>query len=582
MKSLKTTCCLFVFLTMLCSSAAAQTEHVVGYCPEELPQSSVGLEGGELRLSAAIHLPKSKMIRYKGGQLTKIRFAVKQGFENVSVWVRTSLNSSSKIIQSVAEIENGWNEVTLNRPYPIDGEDLYIGYTATQPDGFSGIIAGGTGNEYTSWIGVDNEWADYSKYGLGILYIQGIVEADVFDQDAAMVDLSLDKQTYTADETLHIDGMLVNTGTTNISGFQLNIIVDGGIGNAYVYDEVLLPEQTETFSHTLSLAGVSEGRHELIVSVVTNDDFDQNAANDELRLPFYIYSTTYPRMLLLEHFTSLPCVNCPPVDALLEEVTEQRDDVVWISHHVGYRDDDFTLEASRNLTRFGVTGNPFIMIDRTLLDDNATVAFTIGGESAEAVNDMYFDQAAAVPAFLELSASGDAVGNVLSIHIEGDGKDYVAELYPNAMLHVLLVEDQVYTSKPQAGNANKHIHDNITRTFVTSTRGVAPQWLGDGTFQYDTTFDLPDGWRQQMLRVVAFITKAADRDSGYPTGEVLNATQARITTDRPTGIAQVESTHARDTYYNIWGQRINQPFAGRGIYIVKNATGCNIKKILMK
>lgn len=582
MKSLKTTCCLFVFLTMLSSSAAAQTEQTVGYCPEELPQSSIGLGEGELRLSAAIHLPKSKMIRYKGGQLTKIRFAVKQGFENVSVWVRTSLNSSSKIIQSVAEIENGWNEVTLNRPYPIDGEDLYIGYTATQPAGFSGIIAGGTGNEYTSWIGVDNEWADYSERGLGILYIQGIVEADVFDQDAAMVDLSLDKQTYTADETLHIDGLLVNAGTTNISGYQLNIIVDGGIGNAYVYDEVLLPEQTETFSHTLSLAGVSEGRHELIVSVVTNDDFDQNAANDELRLPFYIYSTTYPRTLLLEHFTSLPCVNCPPVDALLEEVTEQRDDVVWISHHVGYRDDDFTLEASRNLTRFGVTGNPFIMIDRTLLDDNATVAFTIGGESAEAVNDMYFDQAAAVPAFLELSASGDAVGNVLSIHIEGDGKDYVAELYPNAMLHVLLVEDQVYTSKPQAGNANKHIHDNITRTFVTSTRGVAPQWLGDGTFQYDTTFDLPDGWRQQMLRVVAFITKAADRDSGYPTGEVLNATQARITTDRPTGIAQVESTHARDTYYNIWGQRINQPFAGRGIYIVKNATGCNIKKILMK
>ena len=582
MKSLKTTCCLFVFLTMLSSSAAAQTEQTVGYCPEELPQSSIGLGEGELRLSAAIHLPKSKMIRYKGGQLTKIRFAVKQGFENVSVWVRTSLNSSSKIIQSVAEIENGWNEVTLNRPYPIDGEDLYIGYTATQPAGFSGIIAGGTGNEYTSWIGVDNEWADYSERGLGILYIQGIVEADVFEQDAAMVDLSLDKQTYTADETLHIDGLLVNAGTTNISGYQLNIIVDGGIGNAYVYDEVLLPEQTETFSHTLSLAGVSEGRHELIVSVVTNDDFDQNAANDELRLPFYIYSTTYPRTLLLEHFTSLPCVNCPPVDALLEEVTEQRDDVVWISHHVGYRDDEFTLEASRNLTRFGVTGNPFIMIDRTLLDDNATVAFIIRGESAEAVNDMYFDQAAAVPAFLELSASGDAVGNVLSIHIEGDGKDYVAELYPNAMLHVLLVEDQVYTSKPQAGNANKHIHDNITRTFVTSTRGVAPQWQDDGTFQYDTTFDLPEGWRQQMLRVVAFITKAADRDSGYPTGEVLNATQARITTDRPTGIAQVEPTHARDTYYNIWGQRVNQPSAGRGIYIVKDATGCNIKKILMK
>lgn len=581
MKSLKITCCLFVLLMMLSASATAQTEQVVGYCAEELPPNSVGLQGGELRISAAIHLPKSKMMRYKGGQLTKIRFAVKEGFENFSVWVRTSLNTSSKIVQSVEELQNGWNEVTLNRPYPIDGEDLYIGYTATQPDGFSGIIAGGTGNEYTSWIGVDNQWADYSEYGLGILYIQGIVEADVFDQDAAMVDLSLDKQTYTADETLHIDGMLVNTGTTNISGFQLNIVVDGGIGNAYVYDEVLQPEQTETFSHTLSLAGVGEGRHELIVSVVTNDDFDQNAANDELRVPFYVYSSTYPRTLLLEHFTSLPCVNCPPVDALLEEVTEQRGDVVWVSHHVGYRDDEFTLDASRNLTRFGVTGNPNIMIDRTLLDINETVAFPITSESAETVNELYFDRAAAVPSFLELSASGDAVGNVLSIHVEGEGKDYVAELYPNAMLHVFLVEDQVYTPKPQAGNSTKHIHDNITRAFVTSSRGIAPQWQDDGTFQWDTTFELTEQWRQQMLRVVAFITKAADRESGYPTGEVLNATQAYITTDRPTGIAAVSSAHARDTYYNIWGQRIDQPLQRHGVMIVRDGNAKS-KKVIVR
>ena len=149
-----------VLLWLSALPIVAQNEYVVGYCSNELPadMKPVSLSEQEVRMSAAIRLPANKLMRYKGCQLTKIRFAVMEGFENVSVWVRTSLDTSSKVIQSVPEVVTGWNEVTLNRPLTIDGDELYIGYTATQPASFWGILAYGEGNEYTSWLAIGNEW----------------------------------------------------------------------------------------------------------------------------------------------------------------------------------------------------------------------------------------------------------------------------------------------------------------------------------------------------------------------------------------------------------------------------------------
>ena len=584
MKRIRNISITLLLMVLVVLSAQAQTEYVIGYCDEELPQNSIGLEGGPLRLSAAIHLPKSKMLRYEGCRLTKIRFAVKAGFENVSVWVRTSLNTSSKIIQSVPELENGWNEVVLNTPYLVDGNDLYIGYTATQPAGFSGIAAQGEGNEYTSWLAVDNQWSDYSQYGLGILYIQGVVEGEVLDNDIAMLDLAIDKKTYTTDETIMMKGAVINAGSTTIEGYQLSVGIDDAIPSVFSYNSELLTEQTVDFEMPLSLEDLEAGRHELVVKVTPENITDEKAGNDEIRVPFYIYTGTYPRMLLLEHFTSLPCVNCPPVDNILEEVAAGRSDVAWVSHHVGYRDDEFTLESSRQLTRFGVDGNPYLMIDRTTLADNDTPAFTINANAqpANVVNTLYFDKAAARPAFLQLSVAGDASNNVLNIRVEGDAKSYINELYPRATLHIFLVEDQVEATKPQAGNSNKKIHDNILRAFVTPTRGVLPNWNEHGKFTYDTTFDLDPLWEQSNLRVVAFMTTAADAETDYPTGAVVNAMQQQITTDSSQGISLTEYNDAETSYYNLWGQRVNNPQGSRGLYIVKNGNSANNKKIIVK
>ena len=566
------------WLVALPNPMKAQNEYVVGYCGNELPDDMrpVSLSESEVRMSAAIRLPANKLMRYKGCQLTKIRFAVVEGFQNVSVWARTSLTTSSKVVQSVPDVENGWNEVTLNRPLAIDGEDLYIGYTATQPASFWGILAYGEGNEYTSWLAVGNEWNDYHDHGLGILFIQGVVEGIAYDNDLAMMDLEVDQNVFTSEESVQVSGTVVNTGTSPVSGCLLRVRIDEGTVESLALDALLIPEQTASFTHTLSLASLEEGRHEVIVQVDCGEIGDQNPENDILRVPIYIFSSTYPRTILLEHFTSLPCVNCPPVDHMLEEALEGRTDVAWVTHHVGYREDEFTLEASRNLTRFGVNGNPYIMVDRTILGGNETPAFTVSTYSVAGLKQDVFDYAASLPAFVQLNATAHAEQNVLTIGVEGEGKSWFTELFPKATLHLFLVEDQVKASKPQAGDPSKTIHDNILRAFITPNRGVMPTWDEEAHFSYETTFDLQPEWNQFNMRVVAFVVAQADADTNYPTGKVLNATQVKMTTDIPTGIEALE-TECVPQWYNVQGMKCDVP-TSKGVYILK---GKETKKVFI-
>ena len=92
---------------------------------------------------------------------------------------------------------------------------------------------------------------------------------------------------------------------------------------------------------------------------------DQVEGNDSESLQLAIYTDSYPRIVLLEQFTTINCVNCPAGTAALKVAVTERGDVAWVAHHVGYGVDEFTIEESNALMDFGVIGAPSLMIDRT-------------------------------------------------------------------------------------------------------------------------------------------------------------------------------------------------------------------------
>lgn len=565
-------CCLFC--ACLPSVTWAQESHKLGYCDDDLTGAEAYGINAEVRLSGAIHLPLSTMQRYKGGRVTRIRVALGEGVEKPSVWIRTSLTESSKVSQSISQPVSGWNEVELNRQFTIDGNDLYIGFTFTQPKGVKGILTKGEGNEHTSLMGIDNEWDDFHDSGIGILCIQAIVEADLPEHDLGIIAVETDSLFYHQSGKMQVTATIENLGTADTEGYYLIWSIDGQDVNAdKILYEAPAPGEVFTISKSFGLNSLSEGTHQAEVKLIGGEK-DEKADNNICQATFYSYESSYKRNVLLEHFTSLPCVNCPPVDQLLEDVISTRGDVIWAAHHVGYLNDEFTLDASEPYVKFGVIGNPMVMFDRYAIAE--TPAFTIGNYSAEQLQ-ATINTMAARPAFVQLNTHLEADGNKLIATVTGEARSFFQVLYPRATVNVFIVEDDVLANGTQAGDSNKKRHDNIVRAILTRQTGDLPTWKEDNTFYLTYTAEAENSWNLPKLRVVAFITAAADRATGYPTGEVLNASQLSILQE---GINETMVNDRPARWYTIDGRQTDTLHLTPGLYIIHD--GKSIRKTIVR
>ena len=110
------------------TKAAAEGEVVLGYCPDEIsPKASIiGLSGQAATVSEAISIPSAKMAGMTGGKITKIRIGAKAGIERVYVWIRPSLSEAALVLEKLGDTVDGWNEITLSKPYEITGEELSL------------------------------------------------------------------------------------------------------------------------------------------------------------------------------------------------------------------------------------------------------------------------------------------------------------------------------------------------------------------------------------------------------------------------------------------------------------------------
>ncbi|MBR1445570.1 MAG: Omp28-related outer membrane protein [Alloprevotella sp.] len=545
----------------------AQSQWHVGYCPEEIPAETKAYGTGveTTRLSAAIRLPRTKMLRYQGGYLTAIRFAVKaEGLSAASVWVRGNLNERSRIVQSVTELHDGWNEIVLNNPLPIDGNELYIGYTLSQAAEAKGVISDGSGSEDASFIATDNDWLDMHLFGVGTLFIQAVVKCDVPTRDMATLSFNAPTLVPTESPAITLTTSVENLGDATTENVTVSYLLDGlAIGEDNL-PAGLQTEETKTLTHQIALPCLTPGTHRLAAAVSLGTTPDERTANDTLLHTFYAYAESYPRNVLLEHFTSIPCVNCPETDKLLEEVVPQRDDIVWTAHHVGYRDDQFTIEAARALTAFGVIGNPEIMLDRRTLPKagSNTPAFVLTPGDKEALQ-AFLDDAAAEPAFARLDVEATADGLNLNVAVNAEATDFFTSLYPDVRLCLFIVEDQCQASIGQAGDPMKFTHDNVVRAIPTTASGQAVRFDA-GTLQTTFTLAKASEWNTDNLRAVAFLCQASARGSSLPTGSVLNAAQASFI--NLTGIKEATTVAGQQNIFDLQGRKLTKR-PGEGLFI---------------
>lgn len=276
--------------------------------------------------------------------------------------------------------------------------------------------------------------------------------------------------------------------------------------------------------------------------------------------------------MLLEHYTSLACVQCPAGDKIIHEAIKDRNDVVWVSHHVGYRNDEFVLPEEELYVNFGIYGNPEIVIDRAVNPAAEVMAIVPNGYNSSTVN-IFFNAAQTIPSFVQLDATAVQDGNNMEITVNGMGKNFFTSLYPRTLLTVFVVEDNVYTATSQYGDPDKHYHDNITRAILTRNTGDAPTW-DNNSFTWTASTPIAESWNAESLRVVALLTDIAPAGTSYPTGSVLNATEGKLqTTNGISAVTNDRDLNAEADVYDMSGRKvgsngINSQLAP-GLYIIQ-------------
>lgn len=254
---------------------------------------------------------------------------------------------------------------------------------------------------------------------------------------------------------------------------------------------------------------------------------------------------SFAKMQLLEHFTGEECGYCPDGMTAIWDYTQSHKNIVWVSHHVGYADDEYTVNGSNAIkTVCGVSGAPSVALNR------AAAKYSYQGEmgsstaSAPAFHPLYLYGLSTVPA--DSTYASVLINNVydkasrdLKVRVFG----YVAdETVTELKLTVLLKESGMVGHQKDYTNTfegwEEFVHTNTVRLFLTSSLGMTLNIVDQ---KYDTTFvcTLDEKWVPEKMMAVAFLTNSKNKP-------VIQAAQKQLiyTTDggesiKPEGIKVV-------------------------------------------
>lgn len=582
----------------------ADDEYLIGYCSEEIaaPEKGVGVQSNAT-ISGAVLLSADQTAKMAGNTLKKVC----AGFTNnkptnASVWVKKSLTDQTPLaVQAITKVEAGWNVIELSTPVEMDGTPLYIGFTITQAANTAPLSFTGDDMENASLLSLNNgAWENIP--GFGRLSLLAVVTGDNLPQnDVKLSTVDTGNGFAAQDEMFAFTLPVLNNGKKAVTSYEVTYQIGTGTPVTETITTNLAYRQTETLSKTISVAGMSKYNDLKVTIGKVNGIEDEDVENNEVVAPVYVYTQAFPRKILLEQFTTEKCVNCPYGDAVLDKCMEDRNNVVWVAHHVGFDTDKFTVtESNAYLSFFGpeYPGGyaPAAMIDRTRMFTDSYPVFGIGFSTPSggaAVVNPYFDLASAIPAFVNLNIAGeyDPATNKLKVKVTGQKSGDLDELADNPLITVFLTEDNLAGNQTGAG---KVIHDYVLRKVMSNKAGDALTWDGNN-YSYEVEGTLKTSWKFNDMKIIAFIHDWNKSD--YNKAKVYN-TEAIALFDVPNSIesvgnssdlklsvvngsVKVDGEYNQLSVYTISGSEVDNANLTSGLYIVK-VTDKNNSSIISK
>lgn len=546
------------------------------------PAAEEGASGAMIGFDAAT------MAAFRGCEITEFRIDLDRatGKDSLRVFVAKGVDETPLAEWTLTGEKSGWNTIVPPQPFRIpDDGPLILGYEVKGMRYLKYSSRLMDCHEYT--LEQNQEWRTWDKPDLSISFY-AVVKGERLPAENAVMAASRLPQYAWQGQTMRIGGEFINLGTASITDLTVATWLDGEKWAENSVEGLKVgPREKGTFKFEVP-APEGETTAPLCFTVErVNGNADASPADNRSRTSQVRSSACFvPRKILLEVFSTENCTNCPGVHKSIDIFAEGRTDIIEIVHHAGFLTDKFTLPESEEYLWFYPTDKvyaPAVMFDRTNFRPNLPAIYSdntpITSVTLAGLKEQYAE-ASELPAFfsLVLNAEADREHRTLDLCIEGT--PLLEPPHADGLrLNVCIVEDSI-ASKTQRGASGTYWHAEVLRKVLTGTWGEP---IDGNDFSRTYHLDIPEEWRMEHCRVVAFVGRG--NEWGNSCAEVLVAESADVSSILA-GVASPAISRRspqrilhhggsmpvgpHTTVYDLLGRRVpNLENAPEGIYLIR-------------
>lgn len=572
---------------------------------------------------------RSMLSPYVGCKVVGVRVGMAGKVFDVDVQL---LNNTMKRETLRSKKENllfGWNEVRFDEPLEItaDLNELVYGFQFKE-----GNIANQDwplvfafdrntkGSRDAYYVNLAGGYFDSRTSESGALLVQLMITGpeEKINDKAQLLEPRLDKALDPAGK-LGASYLIRNAGANEIKQLEISYSVDGTV--------ILKDLQTKTIGHIQEMrfrtTGIPVTNGQTLTARITKvNERATDLPGFEVKVQG-VAEKSLERKVLLEQASTEECSSCPGAHLYLADVLQEEayaGHFVWVTHHVGFGRDKYSLPESEAILFFYeeqsddgsyVETAPVMMLDRTHTEYshysgkyNHTLMPIFRGE--DKFNHELLDEALARPAFISVNIDESCKPDTRTLDLTISGEGYRDQLdLNNLYLNIYLVEDDIYTrdqngtGKADDGGKKPFHHHGVIRQMPLGSGGKQITLDDKGHYSYSHSLQIPQEWSAANMRIVAFVSKSLT--GGARNAQVLNSNETSIEAYRsiaPTpeqeqtvqiyardGRVYVSGEDARVAHlYHISGQQVANEALSSGVYIaiIETNFGTYTRKIVIE
>lgn len=215
--------------------------------------------------------------------------------------------------------------------------------------------------------------------------------------------------------------------------------------------------------------------------------------------------TSFPRKLLLEHFTTEQCGICPVgMDSIVAYIQTQNPSLIWLGHHTGYGKDEYTIAENLKIADlFKVNQAPLVVLNRTIQQNIFYPFSPMELPSLNSTDDTVAE------ASVVIQHTYDAATRQLSVTVGGQVANPDVSAY---LLTVLIKENRLvgkqqdYYHTWQQAPWREFMHARVVRDVLNASAYGDTVIVENKAYSHTLTYTLNEEWVPENCCIVAYIT----------------------------------------------------------------------------